>query len=433
MSTLPADALIPKDRYTSLEYLEAERSRLWPHVWLAAGLASDAPEAGCYFTFETGAESLLIVRQTRGFRTFHNVCLHRGRRLREPGAGRAQAFRCPFHGWEWGCDGALLRVPDRETFPGGVPDAGFGLAEVRCTTWAGLVWVCLDPKAPELAEYLGPAAPAIEAYDLEQYALVEDQTVDLPCNWKAAVDAFNENYHLKTVHGAILDVLDDVNVRADLLGRHSRLVVPFFVPSPRRENREQITDTLRWFLEEAGLPRDQMTGSALDMRRAVQKAIRDRERAGEIDCSKLADDQLTDNHHFYVFPNLQLDIYALKLMILRHRPHPTDPGRMLFDQLRFERVTRSKPRPPRPKHEQFVWGAGSLGTVTDQDTFNLVRQQQGMQSTGFVGLKLGEQEICIRHMHQVLDSYLNADASQYDTSRQVLQTSIPVAPLGPFP
>jgi phenylpropionate dioxygenase-like ring-hydroxylating dioxygenase large terminal subunit len=369
-------------------------------------LSSDLPAPGSYFTFEIGSESLLIVRQPQGLRAFHNVCLHRGRRLREPGMGRARSFECPYHGWEWATDGCLARVPDAETFREGVPAESSRLKGAACEEWAGLVWVCLADNAPPLLEYLGPVASPIEAYRLPDYALVEDFTLDLPCNWKVCVDAFNEAYHLKSVHPEILGLVDDVNVRADLLGPHGRLTVPFFLPSPRKADRDEIDQGLRRMLEQAGLDPGAIAGSALDMRRKVQQSIRAREQAGDLNCSQLTDDQLSDSNHFHVFPNLQLDLYSLSILSLRSRPHPTDPCRMFLDQQRFERASRGKERPRRPAHQRFVYGQGSLGTVTDQDMFNLVRVQEGMLSAGFEGLVLGEQEQLIRHMHRTLDTYV---------------------------
>jgi phenylpropionate dioxygenase-like ring-hydroxylating dioxygenase large terminal subunit len=398
--------LVPKERYVSDEYFRAEIDHLWPRVWLMAGLSSDLRDPGSYFTFDIGTESVIVVRQQEGVRAFHNVCMHRGRRLREPGMGRTRCFPCPYHGWEWAIDGSLASVPDRETFRDGIPADSSRLREVACAEWAGRVWVFLSADPPPLQDYLAPIAPLIEAYRLEDYALVEDFTLDLPCNWKVCVDAFNEAYHLQSVHPEILGLVDDVNVRTDLFGKHGRLVVPFFVPSPRKKNRDEIDKGLRWMLEGARLEPAEISGSALDMRRKLQRSIRAREKAGEIDCSQLTDDQLSDSNHFHVFPNFQLDLYSLSVLSLRARPHPSDPCRMLLDQQRFERAPRGKQRPRRPAHQRFDYGSGSLGTVTDQDMYNLVRVQQGMQSSGFEGLVLGDQEQLIHHMHRTLDTYV---------------------------
>src|SRR5689334_8428770 len=110
--------LAQKERYLSTEYMRAEQEKLWPRVWLLAGPAIDLPEPGHYFTFELVNESILIVRQPEGVKAFHNVCGHRGRRLREPGRGRARSFPCAYHSWEWNTDGSLLKVPREEAFPG---------------------------------------------------------------------------------------------------------------------------------------------------------------------------------------------------------------------------------------------------------------------------------------------------------------------------
>jgi hypothetical protein len=79
---------------------------------------------------------------------------------------------------------------------------------------------------------------------------------------------------------------------------------------------------------------------------------------------------------------------------------------MLLDQQQYVRVARGSQPPARPKPEKFAYGKGSLGFVTDQDTFNLVRVQRGMRVSGFEGLRLGENEGRIRHMHRTIDEYL---------------------------
>jgi hypothetical protein len=138
----------------------------------------------------------------------------------------------------------------------------------------------------------------------------------------------------------------------------------------------------------------------------MQQSVRAREKAGDLDCSGLTDDQLSDSNHFHIFPNFQLDLYSLTALTLRAIPHPTDPGRTLLHQQRFERGSMGRERRRRPAHQRFVYGEGSLGTVTDQDMFNLVRVQQGMCSSGFDGLVLGDQELLIAHMHRMLDTYV---------------------------
>ncbi|MBZ5782237.1 hypothetical protein K8366_25060, partial [Klebsiella aerogenes] len=75
---------------------------------------------------------------------------------------------CAYHGWRFAPDGELKFVPCPEDFAGGSPCGRVRLSEVRCETFAGFVWVNLDPAAPTLAEHLGPVMPQIECYQMEQ-------------------------------------------------------------------------------------------------------------------------------------------------------------------------------------------------------------------------------------------------------------------------
>ena len=89
------------ERYTSETFAQAERERMWPHVWQFAAREEDLPEPGDYVVYENAGRSFLITRQEDGsVRAFHNVCLHRGRKLKTEN-GRADKFTCPFHGFTW--------------------------------------------------------------------------------------------------------------------------------------------------------------------------------------------------------------------------------------------------------------------------------------------------------------------------------------------
>lgn len=400
------DGPIPKSRYVEPAFLRLELDRIFSRTWLLAGPSSDLAKPGDYFTFDHGDESVLIVRTDAGVEAFHNVCLHRGRRLRESGLGHARTFRCPYHLWEYGLDGRLQKMPEAQCFARTLAGEQPRLSSIAAEIWGGFVWINFSATPEPLVDFLEPVASRLAPYGLEEYALVEDQTVDLPCNWKVGVDAFNEAYHLRAVHPQLLKMLDEKNVEIELLGRHSCIRVPFGVASSSLPERETVNELLQYLLREAGIDPARYSGTAAGVRETIQRFLR---RRSDLEVSDLSDAQLTDNHQYYVFPNLTLNIYAMKHMLLRHRPHPTDPNRMLLDQQQYVRVPRGAARPTRPKPERFRYGAGSLGFVTDQDTFNLVRVQKGMQSRGFEGLLLGENEMRIRHMHCTIDEYLQCE------------------------
>ncbi len=160
---------IPKERYTSREFARLEWERMWTKVWLLAGREQDAAKPGDYFTFEIGTESVLVIRQRDGsLAARFNVCMHRGNRLREPGRGHAESFACLFHGWQYGIDGKLAAALDPHCFKQGLPAEKLSLRPVRCETWAGFVFVCLDPNAAPLRDYLGVIPEHLDPYGFEQ-------------------------------------------------------------------------------------------------------------------------------------------------------------------------------------------------------------------------------------------------------------------------
>ena len=165
-------SLVPKERYTSSDYARLERERMWTRTWLLAGLESDLRRPGDYTTFEIGPESILVIRQRDGsLRARHNVCMHRGNRLREPGVGHAELFACLYHGWKYGLDGCLVEAVDAHSFPQGAPPERLSLRPVRVETWGGFVFVNLDPYAEPLAAYLGPIPEHLDPYHFDEWRL----------------------------------------------------------------------------------------------------------------------------------------------------------------------------------------------------------------------------------------------------------------------
>ena len=398
--------LIPKERYTSKEYMQLEWERMWTKVWNMAGRESDIPNVGDYFTTELGPESFLIVREAEDkVRAFYNVCPHRGNQIRNPGMGHAESFQCAYHFFEFNLDGSKKFVPDEDTFTQGVPQET-ALVEVPCDTWGGFVWFNMNPDAEPLLEFLEPVNWHLDPYHMDEYAIVQDLTIEWDTNWKASVDAFNEVYHVQGIHPQLLESLDDIHVQIDLYERHNRYLVPFGLVSPRYPNQEEITQPLKEFLRGTGIDPDSFEGGMGDVRPAMQAATKKSAAAQGLDVSELNDDQLSDDYHYYIFPSLTFNTNALNFLFFRQRPHPTDPNKMFFDMQTYVRIPPGVDHPPRPIHAQYKHGEISIGLVMDQDSYNLPRVQKGMNSRSYKGLLINYRERRIRHMHKVLDNYL---------------------------
>ncbi|MBI1180907.1 MAG: Rieske 2Fe-2S domain-containing protein [Alphaproteobacteria bacterium] len=401
---------IPASRYTSPDYMRKEWDHMWTRVWLLGGLVSDIPEPGDYICTDVGEESVILVRgRDRVIRAFYNVCQHRANQLRAAGTGHADSFKCGYHHWEWTVEGEVRNIPDADDFPQGTPCDKLRLQELKCDTWGGFVWFNMDPEAEPLDDYLGVVPQHLDPYRLDEMACIHDTTTEWACNWKTSVDAFNETYHVQGIHPQLMWVCDDVHVQTDLYERHSRYLVPFASLSPRinLEDPGQIPGAMQEMMLRVGMDPKTYAGDVETLRRDMQVFRRAHGAEQGLDFSRLNDDQLTDDYHYFIFPNITLNIYADRLMLFRQRPHPTDPDRMFFDMMLFAVTPKGQKPQARAPHRDTVHGKDSLGLVVDQDAYNLPRVQRGLHSRGFnKGLWIPYQERRIRHFHRTLEAYV---------------------------
>ena len=403
-------AIIPKERYTSTSFRQQEWERLWTKVWLLGCSVQDLNRAGDYVVTEIGHESIVLTRdEDGGFNAFYNVCSHRGNRIAYGERGHVESFKCSYHLWEYGLKGEIKNVPDIETFPQGVPCEALAIRRLPCDTWGGWVWFSLDPNVEPLNDYLGIIPEHLDPYHFDRMQLVNDVTVEWDVNWKASVDAFNETYHVNGTHPQLMTMLEDMDVQIDCYERHNRYLIPFGCVSTHIEDGEQITPQLAGFMAANHVDPATFDGTGLDVRRAIQRRWREVAPSLGFDLDDLNDDQLTDDYHYLIFPNITLNIHATSCMLFRQRPHPDDPNKMFFDVQNYALVPSSEPTPERPAHRGFKHGEGSLGEVLDQDAHNLPMVQKGMNSAGYRGLWISNQELRIRHFHKTIDDYLFRD------------------------
>jgi len=152
-------------------------------------------------------ESLLFARGAdERLRGFYNVCRHRAGPPAE-GCGSRKLFRCGYHGWTYGLDGALISATEIEGVEGFCAE-DFALRPVRTEEWFKLVFANLDPEARPLRESLGELPQQAERFPFAGMKLFERRTYDMKCNWKTYVDNYLEGYHLPSVHPALNRELD---------------------------------------------------------------------------------------------------------------------------------------------------------------------------------------------------------------------------------
>src|ERR1700677_1516125 len=199
---------IGAEAYISENYARAERDKLWRKVWQQVGRVEELPEVGSYLTYDILDDSVIVVRTGTGeFRAHHNVCMHRGRRLIDTPQGAKNAcgrtrksFVCGFHGWTYGLDGECTQVRERADWQGVLTAENTHLRPVNVDTWGGWLWINMDPDCEPLLDYLHPAAKILDPFGLENMRCKWRKWLYFECNWKVAMEAFNETYHVATTH-----------------------------------------------------------------------------------------------------------------------------------------------------------------------------------------------------------------------------------------
>jgi phenylpropionate dioxygenase-like ring-hydroxylating dioxygenase large terminal subunit len=418
---------IPIDRYIDPAFLKLEDERIWSKTWLLAGAVCDVAEPGDFFVFEIMKESILVTHAEDGkIRAFYNVCQHRGNRLKTAGCGHSPHLSCGFHGWEYHLDGSVKHIPEAQDFQQGTPAEKLGLPEIRCDTWGGFVWVSMDPDIEPLMDYLGIVPAHLAPYEFDDMVLVSDETIEWNCNWKTSVDIFSETYHVRGVHPEAEYVSDDINVQIDLYGPHTRFIAPMYIPSPRRIDADKaLNEIMIAYLKSEGFPVDAFKGDVTTLREAVAAHKRAMTNEHGLDFSKLTDDQLTADYHYNIFPNVTFNLFGEQMWMFRHRPHPSDPDKMFFDRMIFNRVPKGEVSAAskagavdmfvelddvqideRPEHVFYRHGEKSSGLLLDQDSSCLAGVQKGLHSRGMKGLWISYQERRIRNFHHWWEKYM---------------------------
>ena len=408
------------ERYTSPEFFRRELAAMWPNVWQFAAREEEMPDPGDVVLYENAGRSYLVTRQKDGsVRAFHNVCLHRGRKLRTD-SGWSKDFKCPFHGFTWNTDGSLKEIPCRWDF-GHLTDETMQLPEAQVGRWGGYIFLKEAEGGPTLEEYLAPLPEHFKRWRHEDcYTAVWVAKV-IPTNWKATAEAFMEAWHSVVTHPQILPFTGDANTRYNVYGDHVNVALtPFAVLSPHLDpagkSQQWIIDEFLKYNGRAGGADLQVTVPDGATARAHMGAV-NRQRYTELtghDHGEATDAELLDAFTYNVFPNFAPWGGFMPNIVYRWRPWP-DQDRTLMECRILMRNPPGQPMPrSAPMHllrDDEPWTAaeelGTLASVFDQDMVNLPYVQEGLKASKTGLVNLGDyQEIRIRHFHRTLDKYL---------------------------
>lgn len=437
---------VPKEAYICPTFARLEKERLWPKVWQVACREEEIPQVGDYVTYEINDESFIVIRTAADtIKAFFNVCLHRGRRL-TAGAGRIPMFMCKYHGWRWNLDGSLNRILDRPDWHGcpAVSDDDFRLREAKVGLWGGFVYINPDPQAESLDDYLAPVPEFINPFELEKMRYRWYVSVKLPCNWKVALEAFNEGYHVATTHSQLLPTMGDDVTRSFTFGRHGMFgyptaTRPWGAPSPRTGQPmpddirpgvvsffDEMNRTLRAIYTERDAEASRRlltevppTNDGLEVISRVlafQKEAAEASGAGWPDLS--LEQMARAGINWHVFPNQVFLMYADGLLCYRARPAGDNPDSCIYDIWSLQRYA---PGAEPPLQRQYFYGPEDwkhfhkISIILQQDFDNMEEVQKGMKSSGFTAARPSPlQETSVSNLHTHIHQYLYGDRQHPD-------------------
>lgn len=194
--------------YRDPAIFERELEAIWYRVWVYVGHESEIAQRGDFVRRSIGLQPVLVVRDRDGrIRVFYNRCRHRGNMVCHLEHGNAAAFRCPYHGWTYTNDGALIEP----TFSGGYDESlrkeDFALTPVpRVDSYRGLIFASVAPTGISLDEHLGGVKEFIDLFiDLSPSGEIDlgagTQKLRYRGNWKFMPENSMEgDYHGPFIH-----------------------------------------------------------------------------------------------------------------------------------------------------------------------------------------------------------------------------------------
>lgn len=420
---------IPAARYYDEAFYKAETERLWPRVWQMATRLEIIENVGDWIEYSNLGKSVIVVRTADGVKAFHNACRHRGVPVAEPGGWgncKSKGFICPFHGWRWNMDGENTFVYGKHFFSEEQLEATeLALKPCRVETAVGCAWINFDNDAPSLRESIGPLIDDLEMRNMHQQRAEWWYATKLPANWKVAMEAFMEGYHVMKTHpqlqqtvpqlyntmygmdtgGIGLPINPNLSVRDNIKAQHEHLkLLNEGMAGMVHEKEVEIAGQLL----DVDLPEDPAQAVMMwygIVQHQVVEALRAR---GEDlpDLNALAQSNPIKAVEF-IFPHY----FLLPTMTSSsaYRIRPLGPEECVFEIWSLTHFAAVDGHEPVTEPTWLPYDSDAFPTIPRQDYANIPMQQMGLHAEGFDFMRLGKGvEGMISNYNRVIDGYLTA-------------------------
>ncbi|HLQ32648.1 MAG TPA: aromatic ring-hydroxylating dioxygenase subunit alpha [Chloroflexota bacterium] len=208
-----AQGVVPLAIYNDPEIYALELERIFGRCWIFLAHESEIQQPGDYVLRYVGFDPWIVVRDEQGLiQVLFDSCRHRGTQLCRADTGNASHFRCPYHGWTYRNDGALVGVPNRSQAYKALDTEQWSLLRPpQVDSYRGLIFACLDASTPSLPEYLGDFRWYLDMHlgltpgGME--VLGEPHRWLLDADWKSGAENFSgDSYHTQSLHRSIAEV-----------------------------------------------------------------------------------------------------------------------------------------------------------------------------------------------------------------------------------
>ncbi|MGE0384481.1 MAG: SRPBCC family protein [Gammaproteobacteria bacterium] len=454
---------IPARRYYDQAFFDLECEKLWPRVWQMACRLEEIPKRGDYVVYENVGHSVIVTRVDENtVKAYHNHCRHRGVQLAKDRGCRPGGFVCPFHGWAWNIEGQCTFVFGEELFnKRNLDPQELKLRECRVETWGGCAFINLDDSAPPLRECIASFADLHDPWHVDTLRVEWWYAATIPCNWKLAMEAFMEGYHVLATHPQLVgpEVPRGRGATYGLIGERAKGFRYFTqVANPpadaKVDPRQVVESTIHFMrvlnvgmagmahekdvriaegLRNTPLPEDPMD-AMVQFRRKLNDAVMAWHRNAGMDVPDLNFIDETDRDeavnfcfpHFFLLPTLS--------SASSYRIRPLGPEQCLFELWSLTRYPPGQEPPPIKTPTPVPHDDPQWPPIPAQDYSNLPRQQKGLHSKGFEYMRLSDKvEGLISNYHRLIDGYLGGQPDEKLTAaaRKVSgPIDVPIADLG---
>jgi phenylpropionate dioxygenase-like ring-hydroxylating dioxygenase large terminal subunit len=359
---------IERKIYLDRAIFDRELETVFTRTWQYVGQAAELGAPGDFLSATIAGQPVLILRDEQlRLRAFFNTCSHRGAELTSGRCGNTgRALRCMYHGWTYDLQGRLTGVPYREAYGQRFDAQAYGLKPIKVETFAGMMFVSIDPEIDSLERYLGEAAPYLKKYCDNQEVIGRIRWT-YEGNWKLWHENFADNYHPEFTHHWVRDAQ--------------------FGYANQGENRQLDLGhgLLTWPQQPLHLDR-----LAAGLKKASGLEV-DPTKNPEYDFPPFAIDEAEPDAVLTLFPNFDLQYFFGGAVVILEVETPLAANRTMVEMLSLAPIGEPE-QARRWRLERSAGIQASSGKISGDDTEALARCQRGatVRAVPFSNLDRGQ-------------------------------------------